>query len=71
MNEFIKKSEIFFWDTLTILMANSKFVQKTIRVIYPIIQGVDLKKLFKAITISGLSGFSTGWIIYFILRLFD
>jgi hypothetical protein len=70
MNKFFKKYELIFWDTLTILMANSKFVQKTIRIAYPIFQGIDLKKLLKAITISGVSGFTTGWIIYYAILFF-
>jgi len=70
MNAFLKKYEIIFWDTLTILMANSKFVQKVIRIGYPIFQGIDYKKLIKAITISGVSGFATGWIIYYAILFF-
>jgi hypothetical protein len=69
MNAIIKQSEIIFWDALTNLMANSKFIQKTIRVAYPIFQGIDIKKFIKAITISGISGFTSGWVIYYILLM--
>lgn len=67
MKELTQKYEIFFWDALTTIMAHSRLVQKSIRIGYPIFQGIDLKKMFKAITISGFSGFATGWIIYYLL----
>ncbi len=67
MKTLIENYEIYFWDTITSIMANSRFIQKTIRIVYPIFQGIDLKKLVRAITISGFSGFATGWIIYYLL----
>ncbi|OJX47090.1 MAG: hypothetical protein BGO78_16535 [Chloroflexi bacterium 44-23] len=69
MKKIIEKYEIYFWDTLTAAMANSRLIQKTIRIAYPIFQGIDLKKMIKAITISGFSGFATGWAIYYILLM--
>lgn len=67
MSTIIKQSEILFWDTVTSIMANSKFIQKSIRIAYPIFQGIDLKKMIRAITISGFSGFATGWVVYLLL----
>lgn len=71
MNTFIKKYEIYFWDTLTVIMANSKLIQKIIRIAYPILQGIDFKKFIKAVTISGISGFMTGWLIYYAILFFQ
>jgi len=70
MKTIIHNTELLFWDTVMNMMSQSKWVQNAIRIVYPIIQGIDQVKLLKTLAITGLSGFITGWFLYYLAQMF-
>lgn len=70
MKTIIQNTEVFFWDTITNMMSQSIWIQKAIRIGYPIMQGINPVKLLKTLAITSVSGFVTGWILYYISQLF-
>lgn len=69
MKTIIQNTEVFFWDTITNMMSQSILIQKAIRIVYPVLQGINPVKLLKTLIITCLSGFVTGWVLYYISQL--
>ncbi len=60
MKSIIEQSEVFFWNSITTILENSKLVQKSIRIIYPIINNEELVQTGKISSLIGFSGLVTG-----------
>ncbi|PKO13904.1 MAG: hypothetical protein CVU39_16990 [Chloroflexi bacterium HGW-Chloroflexi-10] len=68
MKEVIQNAELLLWDSVTEIMHTSPFVQKSMRSLYPLVEGLDMEKTIKTLLIAGVTSISMGWIIYFIIH---
>ena len=69
MNQFMQHAELELWSSLTTIMQQSTFIQKSMRHLYPIVEGLNFEKTIKTFFIAGIASISLGWIVSFILYL--
>jgi len=69
MKEVIQNAELLLWGSVTEIMHTSPFVQKSMRSLYPLVEGLDMEKTIKTLLVAGITSIFMGWIIYFILHL--
>lgn len=65
MKELILTTEIQFWDTVILLMKQSKFIQLLLKFVYPFVEGLRFDQIIKTISITCISGFVLGWFAFY------
>jgi hypothetical protein len=62
MKNFLYRLEIAFWDIFLPLMINSRPVKWIIRLVYPFVEGLNIRQIITALAITSMSGFFIGWL---------